>query len=154
MIPEQTLTQAIKLARVKHHLQRDKAGKSYLGHLYRVANSFIYDDNNIELRTISWLHDIVEDTDETPESLLNRGFPQHIVNAVVTLSHIAGENYQQYIERIYNCGDERVIKVKLADLQDNANLKRFEKPTSVDKARARKYKRAIKYLKTGAWSKK
>lgn len=56
------------------------------------------------------------------------------------LSHDKDVDYFEYIEKVR--GNELAKKVKLADLDDNLNLKRLKKVTKKDKERYRKYIKA------------
>jgi (p)ppGpp synthase/HD superfamily hydrolase len=66
---------------------------------------------------VAWLHDVLEDTEETAESLRSRGVPAEVIEAVELMTHPSGEPYQQYLERIKT--NELAKKVKIADMLAN-----------------------------------
>ncbi len=130
---------ALELCLVKHAGQVDKEGKPYLGHIARVAGEF-YD----ECAVIGLLHDIVEDTDVTPDELLQKGFTKEIVDAVVAITRKEDESYETYIERVGK--NELARKVKMADLEDNMNIRRLPQITEDDLARLNNYVNAWRHL--------
>ena len=130
------------IVRTAHAEQTDKAGMPYILHPMRVADSLRYSKQ----KTIALLHDVLEDT-WVDEELLHRFFPDDVCNAVVTLTRKDGESYMEYIARIIESGDEDIIMVKIADLNDNMNLGRLETVTDEDVERTKKYAKAKKRLK-------
>lgn len=130
---------ALALCTEKHAGQVDKAGKPYLGHIARVAGEF-YDEEAI----VALLHDIVEDTDVKPGELLQKGFTKEIVDAVVAITKKENESYESFIERV---GKNKMAReVKIADLEDNMNIRRLPKITEEDMVRLNKYLEAWRYL--------
>ena len=68
------------------------------------------------------LHDVIEDTDATPESLLALGVPKVVVEAVQSLTKRDGETYADFVAR---AGSHPIARrVKLADLADNSDPRR------------------------------
>jgi hypothetical protein len=130
--PGMTLDEAIALATDHHASMTDKAGKPYIEHPLRVMDAF---DTDVE-RMVAVLHDVLEDPPligepVTREELLERGCPMEVVQAVEVLTKRFGEGYPDYIERIRDSGNELAIRVKLADIADNADEDRLallEKP--------------------------
>lgn len=103
---------ALEVAEQAHAGQLDKAGQVYILHPIRVGCSF--DDENAQ--AVGFLHDVIEDTDVTEESL-RMVFPDHIVDAVVALSRRDGESYDAFIRR---CAENSLARrVKRADIRDN-----------------------------------
>lgn len=130
---------ALELCTEKHAGQVDKAGKPYLGHIARVAGEF-YDEKAI----VALLHDIVEDTDVNPGELLQKGFTKEIVDAVVAITKKENESYESFIERV---GKNKMAReVKIADLEDNMNIRRLPKITEEDMVRLNNYLSAWRYL--------
>lgn len=116
-IPGCSLVKRAKIiATDKHSGQVDKVGLPYILHLERVESYF--KPGQIFLRTISWLHDILEDTDTTRDYLY-RYFPARIVGSVVTLTRVPPYDYSSYIDSIIASGDRLAIRVKVADLLDH-----------------------------------
>jgi (p)ppGpp synthase/HD superfamily hydrolase len=130
---------AKEIATIAHKDQIDKAGKPYIRHLEAVASKVI----GTEEKTVAWLHDIFEDTDFSHEQL-SVFFPRSIVEAVEALTKRPGESYEDYLRRIAE--NPLAIKVKMADLDHNTDLTRFDSPTESDKTRAQKYVERRKLL--------
>lgn len=90
------------------------------------------------------LHDVVEDTEWTLETLRAEGFPDEVLDAVACLTKRKGENYRKFIARAVK---NRIARqVKLADLEDNMDLKRIPAPTQKDFERLAKYRRSWETL--------
>ena len=112
--------------------KKDKAGKPYFEHLFRVSLKL---DEEIE-QVSALLHDIVEDTDVTFKDLLEIGFPLEILEIVklVTKPNIDTSNmtkeeklklYNDEIDKIINSGNIHAIRLKKADMSDNYNKERL-----------------------------
>lgn len=141
------LTQrSIKLARIVHLGQKDKAGKPYIQHPSRVAAKA----TNVLGFCAGILHDVVEDGKELGITL---GFlheeiklPHALVEIVDALTRREGETYPQYIARL--CTDYQAIKVKIEDSTDNSNLGRFDNPTHENMLSCQKYVQKVWMLKS------
>lgn len=131
---------AIGLMLEKHRGQMDKAGKPYYGHLIRVAQDVFTGKRKI----VALLHDIVEDTDATPEFLLQQGFPSEIVEAVDAISHREDESYEAFINRVAQ--NPLATTVKISDLEDNMDIFRLNEITEEDRLRLNKYLKAWRQL--------
>lgn len=90
-----------------------------------------------EVRAAGWLHDVLEDTKETPESLLAAGVPASVVNAVIALTKTEGVEYAHYLSGVK--ANPIALRVKIADML--ANL--ADKPTT---SQIEKYVKGITYL--------
>lgn len=90
------------------------------------------------LKAIAWLHDVLEDTGETPDSLLKKGVPQEIIDDLVVLTKKECEKYEDYISRIRSYGGN-AIAIKVADICANM----ADSPT---KYQMKKYSRALLVL--------
>lgn len=109
-------------ATVAHDGQSRKgAGEPYIEHPRRVAELV----QGWQRKTLAWLHDTIEDAEDPgamSEALLLL-FPSTIVAKLLMLSRLEhhGEKveYQTWIARIAASGDQDVIAVKLADIEDN-----------------------------------
>jgi (p)ppGpp synthase/HD superfamily hydrolase len=136
-----TLERAICIATRAHEGQKDKAGEHYILHVLRVMLALSSDDERI----VAVLHDLLEDTPWTVDALRAEGFSQTIIDAIDCVTHREGESYDAFIQR---AGTNAIsLRVKLADLADNADLSRFEEPSQADRVRSLKYERAIEMLK-------
>lgn len=131
---------AANLMLEKHRGQVDKSGKPYYGHLIRVSQDVFTGKRKI----VALLHDIVEDTDVTPEFLLQQGFPQEIVDAVVAISRKEDETYEDFIDRVAQ--NKLATEVKLSDLEDNMNIFRLQEITEEDRLRLNRYLKAHRKL--------
>lgn len=89
------------------------------------------------------LHDVVEDSDWTIVQLRDRGFSDEVLHAVDCLTKREGESYKHFVERTSR--DPIARKVKIADLEDNMDIRRMETLKSEDLKRLKKYH--------GAWLK-
>lgn len=115
----------------------DKAGKPYIHHLMRVANGVLGNSLLREsLTVIGLLHDLIEDTDWTAEDL-RKEFPDDVVDAVVALTKVDGENYEQYVQRVMT--NELAIRVKISDLKDNMDVTRLPELGEYEIKRLKKY---------------
>lgn len=140
MIYTQMTKKAMLFAYNAHSGQFDKSGIPYIMHPFHVAESMRDEDST----TVALLHDIVEDTKYTKEDLINAGFPNYIVDAVVTLSRKSNESYMDYIRRVKRNNIAKVVK--LADLEHNSDLSRIDKITEEDLKRVKKYNKAKNIL--------
>lgn len=115
----------------------DLASAPYHEHLFRVAAPFYG-----ELRSIALLHDILEDTSVTEETL-RLLFSPFVVDTVVVLTR-KDETYEDYIEQVKD--NEYATLVKIEDLKDNLNITRLAELTDKDISRLKRYFKAYKYL--------
>ena len=136
------LGNAIALAARGFEFKFDKAGKPYILHCLRVMNNLHTDDD--ELNIIAILHDCIEDGICTLTELIAAGYSQRICIALLVLTHICEDTYEDYIKRVATNPD--AIKVKLADLKDNSDITRLKGLTKKDFDRMEKYHKAYVYL--------
>jgi hypothetical protein len=97
-----------------HEGQERLGGAPYITHPERVAKRVAGDQEAV---AVAWLHDVLEDTDETESSLLDAGISKEVVDAVKTLTKSKGTDYLEYLERVR--ANPLARKVKIADMQDN-----------------------------------
>jgi (p)ppGpp synthase/HD superfamily hydrolase len=131
-----TIERAVEIAAQAHRGQRDKSGKPYLLHPLRLMLRM--EDETEMIAAI--LHDVVEDSPWTIEELRAEGFSALALEAVDCLTHREPESYEVYVKRVKSNPIAR--RVKLADLEDNMNLRRLSKVTNSDLSRLEKYHRA------------
>lgn len=131
---------ALQIAIRAHEGQKDKSGRDYVMHPIRVAERC----KSPKAKIVALLHDTIEDTEVTAEYLKNQGFPEEIIEGVLSVTKREGEPYHEFVERAAKnpIGKE----VKLADLEDNMDLRRLEVITDEHVARLRKYLCAWHYL--------
>ena len=125
----------------KHQGQRDKMGCAYFQHPMRVAMRCSADDEKI----VAVLHDTIEDTDVTPEYLLSEGFPQYIIDAILSVTKRDGESYEDFVARAK--GNPIGSTVKIHDLEDNLDVMRLDEVSPDMAARFTKYLKALRFLK-------
>ena len=78
---------------------------------------------------VAWLHDVIEDTPVSAESLRQAGIPERLVQEVVLLTKTRETRYEDYLERV--AASEVASRVKIADmlsnLADNPTKKQIKK---------------------------
>lgn len=127
---------ALLLALLAHGGARDRGRASFILHPLRIMARMDTED----LKAVALLHDVIEDSSLTAEDLLDHGIPKHIVDAVVCLTRVEGENYDDYIDMKVMSNQLSII-VKMADIEDNINILRLETITKADYERVTKYHR-------------
>lgn len=139
-----TLGRVIALAATSHQDAKDKGGNAYILHSIRIMMRLRTTDE--ELMMIAIMHDVLEDDKSiTVEKLKELGFTERVIAALIVLTHIKGESYEDYIRKI-STNDDAII-VKLQDLQDNSDVSRLKGLTQNDFERMIKYQKSYKYLK-------
>lgn len=91
-----------------------------------------------EERIVAVLHDVVEDTSVTFDDLRREGFSEEVLENVRLLTHEPEVSCEAYVAR----------KVKLADLEDNSDIRRLSGIGDRDLERLRKYHRAWMILRS------
>lgn len=135
-----TIEDAIALAVAAHRGQVDKSKKPYILHPLRVMLRMKSEEEQI----IAVLHDVVEDTPYTLERLRELGYSEEILAALDCLTRREGESYQEFIERISQNPIAR--RVKLADLEDNMDVKRLSEVGPREAERLSRYCKAWQRL--------
>ena len=132
------LERVIAIAAEAHAGQVDKAGAPYVLHPLRMMLSV----SSIDERFVAALHDVCEDCPGwTFDRLRGEGFPDHIIQALQSVTKRDGEDYEDFVRRA--AANPIGRRVKLADMQDNSDLARIAAPTERDFQRVEKYLRAI-----------
>jgi len=129
------LSRAIVIAATAHQEQRRKDGSPYVLHPLRL----MFRMKSEAERITAVLHDVVEDTDWTLEGLREEGFSEEVLEALDCLTHPRGEPYEAYIERVAANAMARLVKI--ADLEDNLNLRELPQVSPRDLERSAKYHR-------------
>ncbi len=135
------LEKAIFIAVEAHRGQQDKSGSSYILHPLSVMARVEGETEKI----VAVLHDVVEDTAWTLEKLKGEGFPNEILTALDCVTKREGESYEDFVKRAASNPVAR--RVKLADLEDNMDLRRMKTVEQKDLERLAKYLAAWRYLK-------
>ncbi len=141
MCTNHLLKKAQEIADKAHAGQTDKAGAAYILHPMRVADRCSTDEERI----VALLHDTIEDTDITAETLFVEGFPQQIIDAILSVTRNDGESYSDFIIRAAKNPIGRCVK--LHDLEDNMDISRLPHLSESDIPRLNKYIDAYRYLK-------
>ncbi len=138
----QTLERAIAIAAEAHAGQIDRIGAPYILHPLRLMMKM----DSIGGMIVAVLHDVVEDNIAWPLPRLHQeGFGREIIDGVDAMTRRQDETYPQYILRV---AENRLAKaVKMHDLEDNINIRKFIEQTEEDRYRIRKYESALNTLK-------
>ena len=132
---------AIELALKYHKEQIDKGGNAYILHPLEVMNNV----NRMESKIVAVLHDIIEDTECTVDTLRVWGIDEDAIESINTLTHKEGMSYMEYITEISY--DFIATEVKLADLKCNMDLSRLNrKITNKDLERNKKYMKSVLFF--------
>ena len=134
------IERALSIALEAHRGQTDKYGQPYVLHPLRLMQRF----RDPELQTIAILHDVVEDSDWTLEQLQDAGFVDRVVGAVDALTRRDEESYEDLIDRA--AANSLARQVKLADLEDNMDIRRMKTIADSDRERLNRYRRAYEKL--------
>jgi (p)ppGpp synthase/HD superfamily hydrolase len=124
---------ALEIAVTAHQGQTDRYGAPYILHPLRVMERV---DTEIE-KIVAILHDVVEDTKWTFDDLRREGFSDEIIQALDCLTKREGEAYEDFVNR--SAGNSLARRVKLADLEDNMDIRRMPTVTAKDVERLAKY---------------
>ena len=143
------LQKAIDLAVKAHRGSEDPPGEPYIVHPMRVLVrvSQVDDAHQDEhLRCVAILHDTLERTKLTAADLKAAGMPKAVVRAVRLLTHESDTRYVDYVIKLKP--DPRARVVKIADLLDNADLRRvtFRAAKGKDRKRVIRYAASYKFL--------
>lgn len=133
-----TIDETIAFAAKAHAGQRDKSGVPYIAHPLAVMRA---------VSEAAWhvavLHDVIEDCpDVLFLDLADMGYTSEELRAIEALTRRKGEEYDAFIQRIIDTGGPLAIEVKMADLEDNLDLRRLNEVTDNDRERAKKYRTA------------
>ena len=132
---------AFYLACLAHKDQVDKGGIDYICHPATVALHIRDHHPRSKKRdramTVALLHDVLEDTSVTKDMLECFGFDERIIRAVKLLTHLSGDTYDAYLEKM--TVSRLAMKIKCADMTDNENLNRLKCPATRDVQRSAFY---------------
>lgn len=134
------LDKAAMICLTAHAGQRDKMGCAYFQHPMRVAMRCSTDREKM----VALLHDTIEDTDITADYLFAQGFPQTVVDGVLSVTKREGESYEDFVARAKQNPLGRVVK--LHDLEDNLDVFRLMALDADMTARYNKYLAARRFL--------
>jgi (p)ppGpp synthase/HD superfamily hydrolase len=135
-----TLEDAIALAVDAHRGQLDKSGQPYILHPLRVMFRCQTDAQRI----VAVLHDVVEDTGCTFDDLRQLGYSEDILAALDCVTKREGESYDAFVERA--AANPIARAAKIADIEDNLDLRRLPGVAEKDIARLARYVKAWRRL--------
>jgi len=130
------LSKMLVLATNSHEGQYDKGGNPYILHPLKVMH-YLRGEKDEELQCIALGHDLVEDTSVTFSDLREMGFSDRVVEGIRSLTKQRGESYEEYKLRVFS--NEDAMRVKLADLRHNTDIRRLKGISEKDMARMAKY---------------
>ena len=137
------LESAIALSIAAHRGQVDKAGQPYILHPLRVMLQLESEPERI----VAVLHDVVEDNQEyTMNRLESLGYSRETLEALDCLTRRPEENYDDFVGRIKL--NRLATRVKLADLEDNMDIRRLAGLSTVDYGRLQRYRKVWGELKS------
>jgi (p)ppGpp synthase/HD superfamily hydrolase len=125
-----------RIARIAHIGNYSSDGLPKICHMKAVATGV----EGPFLKSIAWLHDVLEDcSDWTASRLLQEGVPESVVEVVSILTHNKeSESYDEYMKRVIL--NPTAVYVKLSDLRHNMDISRIKRPlTEKEWERTRKY---------------
>lgn len=110
------LQEVIQFAYRAHNGQtRRDCFTPYISHPRNVTEKLRGESDEVIMT--AWLHDVLEDTEETPDSMRAAGIPESVIGAVQILTKVPGEDYSVYLARVKAHPIAR--KVKIADMLSN-----------------------------------
>jgi len=139
-----TLERAIEIAVLAHKGTVDKAGQPYILHPLRLMMRVETEAEKI----VAMLHDVVEDSQPPQrwgfDELRCEGFSEPVLAALECVTRRESETYEEFISR--SLAHPVARRVKLADLEDNMDIRRLATLTDRDAERLRRYLAAWRVL--------
>lgn len=127
---------AMLIAYKAHAGDLDHSGVPYILHPVHLAEQMTTEDTCV----VALLHDVMEDTFVTEETLRKAGFTEPQLTALKLMTHRDGVPYMEYVEALKD--DPIARTVKLADLDHNMDRTRLTEFTEADERRYQKYQKA------------
>jgi len=141
------LAKMLLLATTRHAGQFDKGGLPYILHCLKVMHYIKSDDE--ELQCIALGHDLIEDTYQSVTlgvaDLQRSGFSDRVVTGIAAMTKCKDQSYEEYKEAVKANPD--AVKVKMADLRHNTDIRRLKGLREKDFERIEKYHRFYIELK-------
>jgi hypothetical protein len=141
-----TIDDTIAFIRAAHDGQTDKGGKAYWHHPVAVMHRLGPAASESE-KLAALLHDVIEDTRYTAGDLRKLGYSGEVVAAVALLTRPPGVAYLDWIDSIAASGNRVAIRVKIADNEENADLKRLALLPPGEQGIAERYARSLSILR-------
>lgn len=131
------LDKMLLIATNAHHGQMDKGGNPYILHPLKVMHYL--KSNDEELMCMALGHDVIEDTSVTYQDLRDQGISERVIAALRCLTKQPGQTLDEYKAAVFS--NEDAMRVKLADLRHNSDIRRLKGVTEKDMERMAKYQR-------------
>jgi len=129
------LGKMLVIATNAHQGQFDKGGAPYILHPLKVMHYLKTDDE--ELQCIALGHDVIEDTAVTYQDLRSQGMSERVIDGIRALTKVPGQTYDEYKECVF--ANKDAMRVKMADLRHNTDIRRLKGVSEKDIARMAKY---------------
>jgi len=129
------LSKMLLIATNAHDGQLDKAGKPYILHCLKVMHYLKTEDE--ELMCIALGHDLCEDTDITFWDLMDAEMSNRVIEGIRCMTKQRGESYEEYKAKVKSNADS--VRVKMADLRHNSDIRRLKGVTQKDIERTVRY---------------
>ena len=129
------LNKMLVIATNAHQNQFDKGGSPYI--LHPLAVMYLLDNPDEEQQCIALGHDIVEDCGITYLELAEAGITERIIAGIRALTKVPGETHEEYKAKVKANPD--AVKVKIADLTHNTDIRRLKGVSQKDMARMERY---------------
>lgn len=140
---QEVLDVMIHLATCRHRGQFDKGGMPYILHPLTVMHYVHTDD--LLLKAIAVGHDVLEDGFDTVEEglieLRRLRMPERVIAGILAVTKLPEEPEEVYKARVMNNLD--AIRVKMADLRHNSDIRRLK----YNPPREKDVQRMVKYQK-------
>ena len=131
------LDKMLVIATNAHAGQFDRGGNPYILHPLRVMSYLNTDDE--ELMCTALGHDVIEDTKITYRDLRDAGISERVIAGIRALTKLPGQTYDEYKEGVFASVD--AMRVKMADLRHNTDIRRLKGISEKDIERMAKYQK-------------
>lgn len=131
------LDKMLVIATNAHSGQFDRGGNPYILHPLKVMHYLKTDDE--ELMCIALGHDVIEDTKVTYRDLRDAGISERVIAGIRALTKLPGQTYDEYKEGVFANVD--AMRVKMADLRHNTDIRRLKGISEKDIERMVKYQK-------------
>lgn len=131
------LDKMLVIATNAHAGQFDRGGNPYILHPLKVMHYLKTDDE--ELMCIALGHDVIEDTKVTYRDLRDAGISERVIAGIRALTKLPGQTYDEYKEGVFANVD--AMRVKMADLRHNTDIRRLKGISEKDIERMVKYQK-------------
>lgn len=131
------LSAMLLFATQKHAGQFDKCGVPYILHPLAVMN--LLNTTDEELMCVALGHDLVEDCDVNHQDLRNIGMTERVISGILAMTKMPGQTYDEYKAQVKSNKD--AVRVKMADLQHNSDIRRIKGLREKDFERNARYQK-------------